>query len=130
MVVPRIATSVAQASCPWGQVGTNVSWTMVLQSRMDEKRRHDVSQQHAGQPLQNPCNLVITEVHRRKCNGYAEQNNEPMRVDACEHLRGIRHAGEIGSHVDRVGNQQRHGDESRSAAWGISGVALQPTPFR
>jgi hypothetical protein len=53
---------------------------------------------------------MITKPDGGEGNGDSKNENEIMRINASEHLRGIRHPAQIRSDVDGVGNEQRARD--------------------
>src|SRR6202049_1355487 len=61
--------------------------------------------------------MVITEPNGCPRNQECESRYKPVRIDAGEHFRCIRHAGEVRRDVNRVGRKQGHDENTQQPLW-------------
>ena len=126
IVVPRMATSVPQALAVTGDRGDEGVVQESPPVGADVDRRDDVGEEHERQPLQHRGDLVVAQADRRPRDADTEEHDEEVRVQPCQHLGGVGHAGEVRADVDRVGGQQRQADDDEAPA----GELLRKAPAR
>ena len=65
--------------------------------------------QDQRQPLERMGDRRISQADRRDGDADAEREHPGDRRHACEQVRGVGHAAQVGADIDRVGDEQRAG---------------------
>jgi hypothetical protein len=65
----------------------------------------------------SPSSQRALKPNRCPRNQECESHYKPVRIDAGEHFRCIRHAGEIRRDINRVGRKQSHDENTQQPLW-------------
>jgi len=76
-------------------------------ARTRENGGEDVGEEHSGEPLEPRGERRVRRVHGGHDHDGPEDRHPDSRGEARQHLRGVRHAGEVGGDVEDVGDEQQ-----------------------